>query len=146
MAGHGGSETLNLHASCVALDEGAGLLILGPSGAGKSTLALSLMGYGARLVADDRTDLRRQGGALIASAPDSIAGMIEARGLGLLSAEALSHCRISAVVDLSQTEEERLPPVREKALIGVAIPLIFRVNGPQFAPALIQWLKGGRCA
>lgn len=137
---------LNLHASCVALDDRSGLLILGPSGSGKSSLALSLMGYGAKLVSDDRTDVLRDGDRLIASAPASISGMIEARGVGLLSAEPLSHACITGVVDLSHVELERLPPRREKALIGVPIPLFFKVDGPQFAPALIQWLKGGRCA
>ncbi|WP_434289336.1 HPr kinase/phosphorylase [Celeribacter sp. SCSIO 80788] len=137
---------LNLHASCVALDENAALLITGPSGCGKSTLALTLMGFGAHLVADDRTELTRAGDTLIAKAPETISGMIEARGVGLLSAPALSHARIRAVVDLSQTEPNRLPPARETALIGVSIPVFFKVEGPGFAPALIQWLKGGRCA
>lgn len=136
---------LNLHASCVALDETSGLLITGPSGCGKSTLALTLMGFGAHLVADDRTELRRDGDALIACAPKTISGMVEARGVGLISATPLSHARIRAVVDLSQSEPNRLPPARETALIGVSIPMLFKVEGPGFAPALIQWLKGGRC-
>ncbi|PTQ74751.1 HPr kinase/phosphorylase [Celeribacter persicus] len=140
------SVPLNLHASCVALDETSGLLITGPSGCGKSTLALTLMGFGAHLVSDDRTGLRREGETLVATAPATISGMIEARGVGLLSATPLSHTRIRALVDLSQSETDRLPPVREKALIGISIPMFFRVDGPGFAPALIQWLKGGRVA
>ena len=39
-------ETINLHASAVALD-GRGALILGASGSGKSGLALRLMALGA---------------------------------------------------------------------------------------------------
>ncbi|MEF9600929.1 HPr kinase/phosphatase C-terminal domain-containing protein, partial [Paracoccus sp. PXZ] len=72
-----------LHASCIA-HRGRGLLILGPSGAGKSTLALEMMAFGATLVADDRTILRREGGRIVADAPDSIRGRIEARGVGIL--------------------------------------------------------------
>ncbi|MGE3652127.1 MAG: HPr kinase/phosphorylase, partial [Reyranellaceae bacterium] len=72
-----------IHATCVALPEG-GVLLRGDSGAGKSDLALRLIDGGARLVADDRTDLMREGDLLIARAPTSIAGLIEARGLGIL--------------------------------------------------------------
>jgi len=149
-------DGLILHASCVALDDATGLLILGPSGSGKSTLALELMALGAVLVSDDRTILRRDGQhdaghapqpqTLTATAPDTISGMIEARGVGLLRAEPLPAATLRGVVDLSQVETDRLPLRREKALIGVSIPLFYRVDGPQFAPALIQWLKGGRCA
>ena len=49
-------KPVKIHASCVAL-AGKGVLILGDSGAGKSDLALRLMDDGARLVADDRTEL-----------------------------------------------------------------------------------------
>ena len=53
------TSPLNIHASCVAIN-GRGILLLGKSGAGKSELALRLMDEGARLVADDRTDLLAQ--------------------------------------------------------------------------------------
>ncbi|MEG3663682.1 HPr kinase/phosphatase C-terminal domain-containing protein [Celeribacter halophilus] len=141
-------DGLILHASCVALDDATGLLILGPSGSGKSTLALELMALGAVLVSDDRTHVRcgPKAQTLTATAPDTISGMIEARGVGLLRAEPLPAATLRGVVDLSQVETDRLPLRREKALIGVSIPLFYRVDGPQFAPALIQWLKGGRCA
>ena len=85
---------LNLHASAVALDPLRGVLIKGGSGAGKSTLALQLMALGAHLVADDRVDLSVETGHLVARAPASIAGRIEARGVGLLRAEALGQARI----------------------------------------------------
>nr|WP_319249027.1 serine kinase [uncultured Celeribacter sp.] len=135
----------NLHACCVALDASRALLICGPSGSGKSSLALGLMALGARLVADDRTIVHADAeGRLWAEAPETIFGMIEARGLGLLSATALQQAEIKGIVDLARTEPERLPPCRETALMGVTVPLMYQVEGPQFAPALIQWLKGGR--
>ena len=81
-----------LHASCVGLD-GDAVLILGKSGAGKSALALTLMAYGAQLVADDRVVLRPVDGRIIASAPDTIAGLIEARGVGIFALRsACSDC------------------------------------------------------
>ncbi len=77
----------NVHASGVIIGD-RGVLLTGPSGAGKSTLALALVrrcrlgGRFARLVADDQLFLERAGDRLIARAPQSIAGLVEIRGLG----------------------------------------------------------------
>ena len=60
------------------------MLLRGPSGAGKSDLALRLIEAGARLIADDQTELAREGKTVIARAPARIAGLIEARGLGIV--------------------------------------------------------------
>ena len=71
-----------IHATTVQL--GAhGVLIIGPSGSGKSDLALRLIGEGALLVSDDQTRLTLKDGRLIATAPATIAGRIEARGIGI---------------------------------------------------------------
>src|ERR1700709_2175376 len=59
---------IRVHGTCIALD-GEGVLLRGPSGSGKSDLALRLIDGGALLVADDQTELRRRGDAVIASAP-----------------------------------------------------------------------------
>lgn len=134
------------HASCVALDARAALLIIGDSGSGKSTLALSLMALGAHLVADDQTELTVVDGQIHARAPSTIAGKIEARGVGLLAAQPLARAIVRGVVDLSRVETDRLPPHHSTDLLGIALPLLLRVEGPHFAPALIQWLKGGRLA
>lgn len=132
-----------LHASCVAL-AGRGLLITGVSGRGKSTLALQMMGLGAALVADDRAILRRQGDAVIASAPAAIDGLIEARGLGLLHAASAGPVPVFALLDLDRAEPDRLPPARQIDLLGQSVTLLFRVDGPHFAAALVQYLKTGQ--
>ena len=75
------SETL--HASTVAID-GRAVLIPGPSGSGKSDLALRLLDRGFTLVSDDQTIVRRDGERLIASAPPTIAGKLEIRGVGIV--------------------------------------------------------------
>lgn len=132
-----------IHASCVAVG-GAGLLISGPSGSGKSSLSLELMAHGAALVSDDRTRLEARGGVLLASAPRQIAGLIEARGLGLLSADTRKNVPVRALIDLGTTETERLPPHRTTSLLGLSVVLLHKVESPYFAAALLQYLKGDR--
>ena len=77
-----------IHATSVALranGQWRAVLLRGPSGAGKSDLALRLIQAGGRLVADDQTHLARRGRSLIATPPPALAGMIEARGVGILT-------------------------------------------------------------
>lgn len=134
-----------LHASCVA-DAGRAVLIRGASGRGKSGLALQLMAYGALLVADDRTWVRRDDAGLWVSAPDSTRGLIEARSVGILQAEAVAEAKLTLVVDLDQTETDRLPHPRETRILDVALPLLWAVDAPYFAAAILQWLRHGRNA
>ncbi len=138
------------HASCVALDGPAGpaaLLITGRSGSGKSWLALELISRGATLVADDSTHLRRDGARVLASAPGTIAGLIEARGVGLLRLPALDEAPVAFVADLDAREPERLPPPRSVALCGVDLPLIFCGDdagaAAAMAPALWALMRAG---
>lgn len=134
-----------LHASCVALG-GRAVLILGASGSGKSALALELMARGAALIADDRTRLIARDAVLIASAPPTIRGMIEARGVGLLAAEPAPPTPVALVVDLDQAETARLPQVHETMLLDVRLTLLRKVEHAHFPAAILQYLKGGRCA
>ncbi|MEM5476232.1 serine kinase [Pacificibacter sp. AS14] len=137
-----------IHASCVAIDPSFGLLIVGASGSGKSSLALMMMALGATLVSDDRTKLTMDSreGDLVACAPETIQSMIEARGIGILNVQSMPYCVIRAVVDLDKLEQERLPPARIRRLLNQDIPEYHRSDGPYFAAALIQLLKGGRVA
>ncbi|MDB6176878.1 HPr kinase/phosphatase C-terminal domain-containing protein [Paracoccus sp. Z330] len=132
-----------LHGTTISLN-GRGLLIVGPSGAGKSTLALQLMAVGAQLVADDRTDIRRAGNAIIATCPDALQGRIEARGVGILAAEHISSVQLQVVVDLGQQGDERLPPERSLELLGVALPLVIGPYRSHLYAALRQFLLAGR--
>lgn len=132
-----------LHATAVAWD-GRAALLRGRSGAGKSALALELLAWGARLVSDDRTELRAAGGRLWARGPAAIRGLIEARGVGLLRAVALEEAEAVVIVDLDRTEEARLPPWREESVLGVTLPLLHKPASGILAPALLQYLKEGR--
>ena len=113
----------NLHSSTVALD-GRAVLISGPSGSGKSDLALRMLDRGFTLVSDDRTILRRQGGKLIASAPDTIKGKLEVRGVGIVEMETVANVPVALVVELTR-EIQRMPDDdQERLILGAGIPLI----------------------
>lgn len=123
---------------------GHAVLIKGPSGSGKSALALELLAYGASLIADDQVQLTQTDHAVIASCPPSIAGLIEARGVGILHATPAMPAPLSLVVDLSQTEADRLPPLRHVTIMGIEIPLLYAVKTPHFPAAVLQFLRAGR--
>lgn len=133
---------MTLHATCVALGEQA-VMITGGSGSGKSTLGLMLLALGCDLVADDGVVISVVEGSVFADCLPTIAGMIEARGVGILNAPCKTPVKVALVVDLDQTETERLPQRRFITLLGCDVPLIYRVEGPQFAPAIVQILKAG---
>jgi serine kinase of HPr protein (carbohydrate metabolism regulator) len=117
-------ETFQIHATCVEIS-GAGILLLGPPGSGKSDLALRLIDGGARLVADDRTDLRRAEESLMASAPQTIAGRMEVRGLDIVTLPYVHEARIRLAVDLVAPDRiERLPESAKREFLGVAVALI----------------------
>ncbi|MEJ6404362.1 HPr kinase/phosphorylase [Yoonia sp. 2307UL14-13] len=136
------TEEQTVHATCVAWDDAA-VLIQGAAGRGKSALGLSLMGMGCTLVADDRVLLLREGGDLIARAPATIRGIIEARGVGILQADCVDRARVVLTVDLDHTETRRLPERRQVMLLRTEIPLIRHIEGPHLASSILQILKAG---
>ncbi len=143
------SETL-VHATCVALPAGDGpadsdeelclaVLLRGPSGAGKSDLALRLIDQGWHLVADDQTALAPGPAGLLASAPQSIAGQLEVRGLGILPVPALARARLCLVVDLVAADKiERLPDAASCELLGVGLPHLALDPFAASAPAKLR--------
>ncbi|MBS9476840.1 HPr kinase/phosphorylase [Ancylobacter radicis] len=104
-----------IHASCVSVG-GRGVLIRGPSGAGKSHLAFALILLGGSgivpptlLVADDRVSLTPNGGDLFATAPHTLAGLIEVRGAGVRRLPHAEAVPVRLVVDLAAADAARLP-------------------------------------
>ncbi len=115
---------VQVHATCVSLD-GMGLLIRGPSGIGKSDLALRLIDTGARLVADDRVDLMISNNDVIARAPETLAGLLEVRGLGVLRFPFFDATIIHLVVDLANPKDvARLPERSITDLVGMDRPAV----------------------
>ena len=121
MAAQDSTETV--HATSVAIG-GRGVLLYGPSGAGKSDLALRLIDRGAKLISDDYTIVRSSGGQLSASAPATIAGMMEVRGLGVVDMPHVGEAPLALIVDLAQ-HIDRMPGDPEEWLVaGAPLPVV----------------------
>lgn len=119
------------------------MLIQGPSGSGKSALALELIGRGARLISDDRTRLALRDGWPWALAPERLAGVIEARGVGLLRTPYSAGAPLALVVDLAEVESARLPAPAIETVLGHDILRLRRVDAGHFPSAIVAVAKGG---
>ena len=127
-----------IHASCVAL-EGKGVLLRGAPGAGKSDLALRLIEDGAQLVADDQVALTSSSGALLAAPPARIAGLLEVRGVGIVSTAFVHRCPVHLVVDLVPPDKvERMPEAATVDLCGHRISHVALVPFEASASAKVR--------
>jgi serine kinase of HPr protein (carbohydrate metabolism regulator) len=121
-----GTQQTTIHATAVAIGTGAGfggVLLRGPSGSGKSDLALRLIDAGARLIADDRTILRRNGDEIVLRPPDALRGRLEVRGLGVVPVDHVDPVRLLLIVDLvGAAAVERLPEIGNEKLLGIEVP------------------------
>lgn len=127
-------DARQIHATAIALD-GRAALLLGAPGAGKSDLALRCILQGAwidgrhcaaSLVADDQVIVEASGGGLVARAPESIAGRMEVRGLGIMAMPSVPAAEIGLAVELvASTAIERLPAADATwPLLGARVPLL----------------------
>ena len=129
-----------LHATMLECD-GKGVLLIGESGCGKSDLALRLImsappqSQGSsefkdqskfNLVADDQVVIRLAGGKLSGEAPETIAGKIEVRHIGICEFPYTKRAPVNLVIDLESSGSiERLPPDNQTyKILGIAVPLI----------------------
>lgn len=128
------------HATAVALwcaDGWRAALLRGPSGAGKSDLALRLMGQGWRLVGDDYVHVFASDNGLYAAPAERIAGMIEARGVGVVTARHLPLARVRLIVDCVQEGVERHPEEDDAEVAGAVVPRLTLDIRPASATAII---------
>jgi serine kinase of HPr protein (carbohydrate metabolism regulator) len=121
-----------VHGTCVALGDRAALL-RGAAGAGKSDLALRFLALPnvgelrPLLVADDQVQLDVNGAIVTVSAPETLAGKMEVRGLGIQEMPTIAAARLVLVCDLVAADQvPRMPPdpLDRTALEGVDMPLL----------------------
>ena len=113
-----------------------GVLVEGPSGAGKSDLMLRAMEAGFRLIADDRVLLWTSAGRLFGRAPDTLAGLMEVRGVGVARFEALPLDEVALVVRAGTPE--RVPDPAFADILGLQVPLAVLGLGESSAPAKLS--------
>lgn len=114
---------------------GKGVLIEGPSGSGKSDLALRLIDRGASFIADDQVLLEKRRRGILATAPQSIRGYLEVRGVGIVSMPVAGGAYIRLIVRLVPAEDvPRLPEKEDVEILGEKIPVLtinaFEVSTP----------------
>jgi HPr kinase/phosphorylase len=146
MSGHANEM---VHASAVLVGERA-LLIRGPSGSGKSRLAFALLDAArtgtlpyARLVADDRVRIFAAGDRLLVTAPETIRGMIEMRGLGIRRVDCEPLALVGLVIDLAAQDGGRLPEASacESEILGIKLPRLPIAAGEEAFPPVIARLS-----
>jgi serine kinase of HPr protein (carbohydrate metabolism regulator) len=117
------------------------VLLRGPSGVGKSDLALRVLARGGRLIADDRVLIWASGGRLFGRAPAILAGLVEARGLGVGRARSIAMAEIVLAIDLTPSTErpERIPDPATAVLAGVELPLVALSPREESAPAKLEF-------
>jgi serine kinase of HPr protein (carbohydrate metabolism regulator) len=140
------AERPTVHASAVLVGARA-LLIRGPAGSGKSRLALKLIAAAqsgllpfARLVADDRIRLEPCHGRLLARAPDTLAGLIEVRGLGIRQLPHEPVAVVGCVIDLATPAPQRLPERAEVEVEGIRLSQLKIAEGYDPYPSVLAWL------
>jgi len=112
--------------TAVVVDSHA-VLLRGGSGTGKSDLALRLIDGGAKLVADDYTEVTKHEGRIMATPPDELMGLLEVRGLGVIRLPWEAPAPLVAVFELVEPDQvERHPEPEVETLEGVDLPR-FRV-------------------
>ena len=132
-----------LHAGLIAAHVSGGwrgVLIQGPSGGGKSDLALRAIEGGFRLVADDRVRVFVSSGRLFGRAPDSLHGLLEVRGQGVLREPALPFSSVTLTVHCKRTPGsiERFPGAELERILDCEIPILDLWPFEDSAPAKIR--------
>jgi HPr kinase/phosphorylase len=140
------AERPTVHA-CAVLVGARALLIRGPAGCGKSLLTFKLIAAAqsgllpfARLVGDDRIRLEPCQGRLLARAPDTLAGLIEVRGLSIRQLPHEPVAVVGGVVDLAALDAERLPRQAEVEVEGIKLPQLKIAEGRDPYPSVLAWL------
>jgi serine kinase of HPr protein (carbohydrate metabolism regulator) len=85
----------------------------------------------ARLIGDDRVHLQACHGRLLVRPADSLAGLIEVRGVGIRRLDHEAVAVVGLVVDLAAEDAERLPLPAEAVICGVRLPRLAVAAGAE---------------
>lgn len=152
--GRTGATDAIVHGTAIVLGDRAALL-RGASGSGKSDFALRAIGLPKScfldlpftLVADDQVVVRvgSRGTGLTVSPPHHLSGLMEVRGLGIMTIPYRAEAQLSLLVNLVDARDvDRLPdPWLTDSLLGTALPVLnlpaFQASAPlKLALALIN--------
>jgi HPr kinase/phosphorylase len=114
-------QPVNLHGTAVSI-AGEGVLIIGASGSGKSDLALRLIDRGAVLISDDRIIVEACDGQPILRTAPNIAGLIEVRGIAIISMPFTTDVKLRLVIDLDAPVLRFIDAVAIYNAVDFAIP------------------------
>jgi HPr kinase/phosphorylase len=133
--------------ACAVLVGARALLIRGPAGSGKSLLTLKLIAAAqsgllpfARLIGDDRIRLEPCHGRLLVRAPDTLAGLIEVRGLGIRQLPHEPVAVVGGVIDLAAADAQRFPERAEIEVEGIKITQLKVAENRDPYPSVLAWL------
>ena len=110
-------------ATAVAIG-GRALLIEGPPGSGKSSMALALIDRGARLIGDDSLLLEAASGQLLVHPHPNTRGLLEVRGLGLLTFEVCEAVPVALVLSLDKQAPRHIEAAESSERAGITMPML----------------------
>lgn len=110
-------------ATCVSIG-GRAILIEGAPGVGKSSLALGLIDRGAVLVGDDGVMLGEEHGALYVMPHPNTRGLIEVRGVGLVTMPVVERARVALMIRLEAGAPRHIEVAPRITVGSLTIPCI----------------------
>jgi serine kinase of HPr protein (carbohydrate metabolism regulator) len=116
-------DITTIHATTIAIGSHA-VMLLGLSGTGKSDLAMRLIDRGAMLVSDDQTMLTARAGRLIAAPPETLAGKIEVRGIGIIDIPWRGQIPVALAVRLTERYDRMPSATLREPFAGIDVPTV----------------------
>lgn len=144
------AKTTTMHA-CLLDIFNTGVLLLGPSGIGKSEISMDLIKKGHLIVADDMVKISLIRNHLVGRAPESIEGMMEVRGIGIVDVSHIfginsvkNRDTINLAIELKpfakNLKVDRIGMMTDHIeILGIRIPkLILPVSAARNIPEIIE--------
>ncbi len=127
-----------IHGTCIEIS-GIGILFKGVSGSGKSDLALRCLFAGAKLVADDIVIINKEGDELIASSPSKLKGLLEVRGVGIVTKPYVNITKLGLIVELEK--DNKISRIPEEEVCNIDGVMLKHINLNPFEISAVEKLK-----